>query len=96
MEKNITLGNGGVGTGNSTISMRDVANDIVKAAKTPLEWLRRYYSQVLEHEVSTRQTLRYLHAQLAFVMAVFPDYESMLLHVAVAAWFVVALLECRE
>ena len=38
-----------------------------------------------------RQTLRYLHAQVA-VMAAFFTYDSLLVHVAVFVWFIVTLV----
>ena len=41
------------------------------------------------------QTLRYLHAQLAFVMCVFPTYDSLLVHLGVCAWMLWAVLKCR-
>ena len=67
-----------------------------KAAAYPLEWLRQYYSGVLHKDVSTRLTLRLLHAQTAFVMAVFPSYDSLAVHVAAAVWLVWAASRCRS
>ena len=55
-------------------------------------WLRQYYSSILGSEVTMRQTLRYLHAQVAFVMAAFITYNSLLVHVAVFVWFIVTLV----
>lgn len=63
-----------------------------KAVTSPFEWLRQYYSSILGSEVTMRQTLRYLHAQVAFVMAAFFTYESLLVHAAVFVWFIVTLV----
>ena len=48
----------------------------------PAEWLRCYFSQVLEREVSMHQTMCILHAQLAGTVAVFFTFDSVLLHLA--------------
>lgn len=107
MEKNITLqqrsiqmlNTGTIASGSissSTIASGGIVGIIKKAATAPVEWLRQYYSGVLEREVSTSETLRYVHAQLSFVMAVFPSYDSLLVHAAVALWAASALLGCRR
>ena len=96
MENNITLQHSNFNTSAPRhMSMADWLKDIKNAATTPVEWMRRYYSQVLRRNVSTRQTLQYLHVQAAFAMAVFPAYESIALHVLAAAWFAAALMLVR-
>lgn len=77
-------------------ALPSVWSGIKKAAASPVEWLRRYYSGVLHKEISTRRTLRLVHAQLAFVMAVFPLYDSLLVHMLVALWLVWAVARCRS
>ena len=42
--------------------------------QAPVMWLRRYYSAILEREVSTKQASYITQAQVAFVFAAFPYY----------------------
>lgn len=72
----------------ATTSLRALVKSTKKAVTSPFEWLRQYYSSILGSEVTMRQTLRYLHAQVAFVMAAFFTYESLLVH----AWFIATLV----
>ena len=95
MEKNITLQQNNIRVFNTKLMQpASILNVIKKAATNPIEWLRQYYSSVLEREVTTGQTLRYLHAQLAFLMGVFPTYDSQLVHLGVCAWALWAILRC--
>ena len=96
MEKNITLQQSDIRVINAKqVQTSTLLNGMKKAATAPMEWLRQYYSSVLECEVTMGQTLRYLHAQLAFVMCVFPPYDSLLVHLGVCAWMLWAVLKCR-
>lgn len=95
MEKNITLQQNNIRVFNTKLMQpASILNVIKKAATNPIEWLRQYYSSVLEREVTTGQTLRYVHAQLAFLMGVFPTYDSLLVHLGVCAWALWAILSC--
>ena len=97
MEKNITLQQNDIRVYNTKLMQsKQVLNAMKKAATNPIEWLRQYYSIVLEREVSMGETLRYLHAQFAFFMGVFPTYDSLLVHAAVGAWTLWAILRCRN
>lgn len=89
MEKEMTLGN-------SRSQMQDTMENVWKQLCRPAEWLRCYFSQVLEREVSMRQTMNILHAQLAGTVAIFFSFESVLLHFAVVLWFIVTLLRCKN
>lgn len=96
MEKNITLQQSDIRVINAKqVQPSALLDGMKKAATAPVEWLRQYYSGVLEREVTMGQTLRYLHAQLAFVMCVFPTYDSLLVHLGVCAWMLWAVLKCR-
>ena len=95
MEKNISLQQNNIRVFNTKLMQpASILNVIKKAATNPIEWLRQYYSSVLVHEVTTGQTLRYIHAQLAFLMGVFPVYDSLLVHLGVCAWALWAILRC--
>lgn len=60
----------------------------------PLMLLSDYYSRVVGHRVSIRQTGVLLNAQLAFFLAVFSDCH-LLLRIACLVWLVVSLLQCK-
>ena len=95
MEKNISLQQSDIRVINAKqVQTSALLDGMKKAATAPMEWLRQYYSSVLEREVTTGQTLRYLHAQLAFLMGVFPTYDSQLVHLGVCAWALWAILRC--
>lgn len=63
MEKNITLSQSKNGCGRAS-------SELAGTAFRPFERLRRYYSDVLEEEVSYSRMWRLINAQLAFVAAV--------------------------
>lgn len=88
MEKNITLQQ-------TKSSWTSIMASMVETIKMPFEWLRRYYSSVLEREVSYKQMWQLLNAQLAFVMAVFPADGPITVRLICCAWFVYALRACR-
>lgn len=97
MEKNIALQQNDIRVFNTKqVQTKRAISSIKKAATYPIEWLRQYYSSVLEREVSMGQTLRYIHAQLAFFMGVFVSYDSLLVHAAVGVWALWAIIRCRE
>lgn len=67
-----------------------------KAIKQPIEWLRKYYSVVLEKEISMKQTRILLETQLAFVMAIFPADIHLLLRAGSLVWFCNCLYKCKK
>lgn len=87
MEKEMTLGN-------SRPGLQDAVENVCNRLCRPAEWLRRYFSQVLEREVTMRQTLAILNAQVSGTLVAFGSFDSVLLHAAVGAWFVAALAGC--
>lgn len=95
MQHNITIEKSAGNTEHTNISLAGMAAEAARVVMSPVEWLRQYYSAVLGKEVGTGKTLRYIHAQAAFVMAVFPVYDSMLLHLLATAWFVAAVVACK-
>lgn len=68
----------------------------VKAIKQPIEWLRKYYSVVLEKDISMKQTRILLETQLAFVLAIFPADIHLLLRVGSLVWFCNCLYKCKK
>ena len=58
MEKNITLQQSDIRVINAKqVQTSALLDGMKKAATTPMEWLRQYYSSVLEREVTMGQTL---------------------------------------
>ena len=89
MEKNITLSQSKNGCGRTS-------SELAGTAFRPFERLRRYYSDVLEEEVSYSRMWRLINAQLAFVAAVFPAAAPLLARALSAVWLVCSLLACRR
>lgn len=89
MEKNILLSE-------SMPSARISYQHVIGKLLTPIEFLRRYYAKVMEREVSLRQTLLLLNAQLAFVMTVFPIEAPFAMRVVCCLWQLNALWKCRQ
>ena len=64
--------------------------------QTPLEWLRNYYSSVLEREVSSKQASYITQAQLALILTIFPIVSSLLLQGVFLTWFFFSLYKCKK
>lgn len=93
MEKNITLKQSRCTCPTSFSTVVKVVRNIINV---PMEWFRNYYSAILEREVSMALTRQLLQAQVAFVLSVFACGCHFLLHVALCAWFGIAVLKCRR
>ncbi|AKU69256.1 hypothetical protein [Prevotella fusca] len=65
--------------------------DVATWFHAPMEWLRRYYSAVLEQEVSNKQAFYITQAQIAFILTAFSVMSSVLLHVGCLVWFIFCL-----
>ncbi len=76
--------------------LKSISDKVALAIRMPLLWLSRYYSMVMERPVSIKQTLALLHAQLAFVFAVFPVAGPLLLRVVCTVWLWYAVKKCRK
>ena len=78
------------------VELKSVSEKVAMAIRMPLQSLSRYYSSVLERQISIRQTLSLLHVQAAFVFAVFPVDGPLLLRSICAAWLWYAIRQCRR
>lgn len=97
MENNMTLQSKNINGATTTLEqLPRILQSVKSKAVAPVEWLRQYYSLVLGKGVTMRQTLRYLHAQCAFVMAVVPAYDSLFVHVCMAIWFAISVARCKQ
>lgn len=80
-------------------SFTELSNFIKDATawfQTPMEWLRKYYSAVLEREVSSKQASYITQAQLALILAILPIIPSLLVQVLNFTWFGFALYKCKK
>ena len=57
--------------------------------------LSAFYSRLLETRVTPLQTLHLLHAQLAFVLMVFPLPFSPFVRFLFLGWFALTVAQCR-
>ena len=90
MEKNTTA----MKSRQNTV-METVAN-IVRQLQQPAEWLRAYYSRVLQRDITMRQTALLVNAQAAFAVAFFPVDAPLMARVAGLLWVGSALMKCRR
>lgn len=93
MEKNISLP---AASKPRFQDIRHLMGRIAQVINTPIALLQRYYSSVLDKEISGHQTRLLLKVQCAFVLAGFPMESPFLLRIVCVAWFVQALLACRR
>lgn len=88
MEKNITLTSKELGMEVPSINIKRIIG--------PLEWLRKYYSSILEKEISMKQTLLLIETQAAFAASIIPADINLLLRAAFIGWFAYSLLRCKH
>lgn len=70
--------------------------NVKNVANRPVEWLRQYYSSVLERDINMRQTWNLIEVQAAFFIGIMPANYSLWLRAACCAWFLWALKRCRR
>jgi len=70
--------------------------NVKNVANRPVEWLRQYYSSVLERDINMRQTWNLIEVQTAFFAGIMPANYSLWLRAACCAWFLFALKRCRR
>lgn len=71
-------------------------NSGMKKVCRPIEWLCSYYSNVLDHKLTMRQTWLLVNAQLAFGAAFFPVEAPWVVRIGCLVWVVSALLKCKR
>lgn len=94
MERNIMI-TANAAKGNQ-FELSELLQGIKSWASAPVRLLARYYSSVLEKEVSTRQTWHLIEVQAAFFAGIFPADISIALRLLAAVWFVSSLVRCRK
>ena len=70
--------------------------NVKNVANRPAEWLRQYYSSVLERKINMRQTWSLIEVQTAFFAGIMPANYSLWLRAAGCVWFLMALKRCRR
>ncbi len=96
MEKNLILT---VSEGRTDAVKENAKSEVKKWFKyisTPVEWVGKYYSHILERPVSKAQTLHLLEAQAAFACSVLPMECPLLLHGAFIGWFAWSVWKCKK
>ncbi len=76
--------------------MGEMLKKVSDALDTPFRMLGKYYSDVLERDISLCQAKALTEAQAAFLAAVMPADYNLLLRTLACAWFVIALRKCRR
>lgn len=89
MEKNLTIG-----TNRTNLQM--TVENVWKQLCKPAEWLRSYYSSVLERPLTMRQTWLLVNAQAAFIINAFVCDAPMAARIAGCVWVLTALNKCRK
>lgn len=99
MEKNVTLS----ASSQTEVNFQSVANSLqtavakmAKKAMAPLEWLRSYYSNICEKQLTMGQTGTLVSAQLAFIATAFPADAPWLFRIGCGVWLAVSLLQCKK
>lgn len=70
--------------------------NVKQVANRPVEWLRQYYSSVLERNINMRQTWSLIEVQTAFFAGIMPANYSLWLRAACCVWFLIALKRCHR
>ena len=70
--------------------------NVKNVVNRPVEWLRQYYSSVLERNINMRQTWSLIEVQTAFFAGIMPANYSLWLRTACCVWFLIALKRCRR
>ena len=92
MKKEINLA-----TATSNIEAFELVRNIKSWVKAPAEWLRLYYSEMLEEEeVSSHKASLMTQTQLALFLSVFTTTESFLLKAGFVAWLLVCVWRLKK
>lgn len=80
----------------STSAERETVEMMINAVKSPAEWLRKYYSAILNKDVNMHQTWLITKVQLALVATIVLAGQSILLGAASVAWLAMSLRSCKR
>ncbi|MDD6518481.1 MAG: ATP-binding protein [Prevotella sp.] len=91
MEKNMMIS-----TPTPSIDLKTMWQKLTATVKSPIEWLRIYYSSVCGKTLSMGQTLLLINAQLAFISAAFPADLPLIARLGCCTWLLASLKLCRD
>ncbi len=94
MEKNIIFATRDID--GKRFELAELWKGLAEWATTPVRLLSRYYSSVLERDVTMNQTWHLLEVQLAFFVGIFPADISVVVRLLALAWFVSAIGRCKN
>ena len=83
-------------TATNNIEAFELVRNIKSWVKAPAEWLRLYYSEMLEEEVSSHKASLMTQTQLALFLSVFTTTESFLLKTGFVAWLLVCVWRLKK
>lgn len=90
MEKNMMV----AATPNAEI--RGMVQHVIDAVKSPVEWLRAYYSSICGKPLTMSQTALLLNAQAAFIASALPADMPIAARIVSCVWLVASLWQCRR
>lgn len=73
-----------------------IAKKMTSKWNNAAEWLRNYYSGLLEQPLTLHQTGLLVQAQVAFMTAALPISAPALFRLAATVWLVAVLLKCKK
>lgn len=83
-------------TANNNSESLEMVRNIKAWATAPAEWLRKYYSAMLEKEVSSHQASLLTQAQIALFLSVFATTNSFLVKAGFVAWLLVCVWKLKK
>ncbi len=99
MEKNITWSNDTTvyqRVQNTAQALKQARQKWLTRLMTPMEWLRKYYSDILERHITMRHTLLLVNVQLAFILAALPADYPLWARLACCTWLLLALKQVKD
>lgn len=94
MEKNIVFATRDID--GKRFELVELWKGLMEWTSTPVRLLSRYYSAVLERDVTMNQTWHLIEVQLAFFVGIFPADISVVVRLLAFAWFVSAIGRCKN
>lgn len=83
-----------------TINWKEITHhhlrNLARGMGKPVEWLRKYYSHVLEKPISRKQTWLMIEAQVAFVLSVLPMDSPLWLRAVCMGWLAWSVRKCKR
>jgi hypothetical protein len=72
------------------------STEMAHTSHDTMEWLRKYYSDILEREITMHHTLLLVNVQLAFILAALPADYPLWARLACCTWLLRALKQVKN